>query len=107
MKFAIVRLFHEGQRIAREQARAAAPIVGDLTIGDLVAENSSGRPLRRATLTESYGTNRIRRDLISPLFDVAILRMTDSGFVLRGFEISSPRAGETREARQEWWARPA
>lgn len=70
MLFSVVETHIAGVRLSREAASAASPVVGLLTISDWREGNASFP------------------SLLPPLFDPAIVRMTASGFLLPGSQIT-------------------
>lgn len=105
MKVRIVELFSEGIRLPRESVLDRAPVVGELTVDIMATEVFSGqRQVSAARLQIAYGARRIMADIIPPLFQVSLLRMTSGGFVLRGIQLSNSSEG-IRQFAQEWWAR--
>ena len=54
------------------------PLAGELTVTDWPAGNAAGRALRVAQLREHYGGANLR-DIVVPLFDPLLVRMTGRG----------------------------
>lgn len=104
MRFCLVELFSYGIRRPREDVCRQPPLAGELTVTDWPAGNAAGRALRVAQLREHYGGATLR-DIVVPLFDPLLVRMTRTGFVLRGFQYHASD-GVVREWMQEWWIRP-
>jgi len=102
MLLSVVQTRHNGARLTREEIAASAPVVGRLTISDWREGNSAGRALRVARF--NHPTISYSPELLLPLFDPAVVRMTDAGFLLVGYEIDS--AGDrVAEHVQGWWVR--
>ena len=106
MHYRVVQLIAAGVRRPRDEARADPGIAGVLLVDVLApAENSRARPLRRARVVKSSGMNNVYQNLISPLFDVELLRATPAGLLLRGVQIHA-EGGRAIEFAQGWWCRP-
>jgi hypothetical protein len=104
MRFSVVELYVAGSRRSRDEVKQAAPTLGELLISDWGSDNALCRALRVAHLkTRSVS---VATDALMPLFDPAVIRMTSTGFVLRGFQLK-PESGCLREETQEWWVRPS
>jgi hypothetical protein len=102
MLLSVVQTRRNGARLTREEIEARAPVVGRLTIYDWREGNSAGRALRVARL--NHPTISYSPELLLPLLDPALVRMTDAGFLLVGYEIES--AGDrVAEHLQGWWVR--
>ncbi len=105
MLFSVVQTRLSGVRLTREEIAAVAPLVGRLSIHDWLTGNTAGRALRVATLrhpTTSYHT-----DLLLPIFDPVMVRMTGEGFLLVGWQIETLPDNRTAEHSQGWWVRMA
>ncbi|WP_265948285.1 hypothetical protein [Dechloromonas sp. A34] len=103
MLFAVVQTHHRGTRLSREEIRAAEPIIGQLVISDWLEGNAAGRAIRVANLkhpTTSYCPN-----LLSPIFDPQIVKMTTQGFLLLGTQIRCDEQLKPVETLQGWWVR--
>lgn len=85
MLFSVIQTHRQGTRLSREEIRAAAPIIGQLDINDWLQGSSAGRALRVARL--KHPTISYYPELLSPLFDPCIVRMTSQGFLLLGTQI--------------------
>lgn len=105
MKVEIVELLREGIRLPRTEVLQSVPIKGELSVGLFEAEDLPGRiPAQVARLKVPYGSQELMADVIPPLFEPRLIRMTRGGFVLRGMQLSSNTTG-VRQLSQEWWAR--
>lgn len=103
MLFSVVETHHQGIRRSREEIRAAEPILGQLEISDWLSGNASGRALRVAYL--KHPAISYHQQLLHPLFDPAIVRMTSSGFLLVGMQIHTNAQIQAIEMQQGWWVR--
>lgn len=105
MLFAVVETHHQGRRLSRDEIQAAAPVVGHLQISDWPAGNTFNRAVRVARL--GHPTNSYHPQLLSPLFDPVLARMTRSGFLLIGLQIDLDAQNQPIEVSQGWWVRAA
>jgi hypothetical protein len=105
MLFSVVQIRRNGVRLTREEIAAAAPLVGRLSIHDWQEGNSSGRALRVATLRQT--SSSYQADLLLPIFDPVMVRMTDAGFLLIGWQIETQPDNRTAEHAQGWWVTTA
>lgn len=94
MKARVVSLYEMGRRRSREACLADPGSTGELIIREI-------RSARHADLFEKWGLAS-QRPLVRPLFDVAVLRITSRGMLLRGYEIRSENTICTFLV-QEWW----
>ena len=102
MHFSAVQTRRNGARFTREEIEVSTPVVGRLTICDWREGNSACRALRVARL--NHPTISYSPELLLPLLEPALVRMTDAGFLLVGYEIES--AGDrVAEHVQGWWVR--
>lgn len=101
MKVRVVQLMSNGCRRPREECRTDRGLNGILAVTDFATGNPENRPLRMASLSEPYGLG-VKRELVAPLFDVELLRITSKGLLLRGFQISTSGNVSAQYA-QEWW----
>ena len=88
----------------RDAVCGQAAHTGELSVTDWREGNAAGRALRVAQFREHCGGATLR-DLVVPLFEPQILRMTRTGFVLRGFQYHA-NGDSVQEWMQEWWLRP-
>lgn len=103
MLFSVLQTHHQGVRLSRKEIRAADPLVGQLEIIDWLEGNAAGRAVRVANLkhpTISYHPN-----LLSPIFDPQIVKMTSQGFLLVGTQIHCDEQFRPIETLQGWWVR--
>lgn len=103
MLYAVVQTHNQGIRLSRETIRTTEPIVGQLEITDWLEGNAERRALRVARL--KHPTISYYPELLTPLFDPAIVRMTSQGFLLLGFQIHADEQFRPIEMRQGWWVR--
>ena len=84
IKVKIVELFRDGVRIPHERALECTPIYGELSVDNMAIAAFSGQPhVLAARLRVAYGSQQIKADIIPPLFQVILVKMTPGGFVLR------------------------
>lgn len=102
MIFAVVQTHRKGVRLTRGQIRTAEPAVGQLVVSDWPQGSSANRAIRVAYL--KHPTIEYYPNLVNPLFDPVLVRMSKLGFLLVGSEIYS-EAGESVEYVQGWWAK--
>lgn len=103
MLFAVVQTHRHGVRLSRDEIRAAEAIVGKLEITDWLQGSAAGRAIRVAKLT--HPTVDYFPQLLNPLFDPRIVRMTGQGFLLVGLQIHTDGQMKAIEAAQGWWVR--
>lgn len=100
MLFSIVETHRKGIKLTREEIRAVVPVFGRLTISDWREGNASRRALRVARV--HHAKLSFNPELLLPLFDPVLVRMTESGFLLAGFQLESV-AERMAEHVQGWW----
>lgn len=106
MKVKIVELLAEGRRLPKQEALEKEPVEGELEIGYVEEGHNIPVPcIQIATLKVQYGTKAIMAQVIPPLLEPKMIRMTKTSFVLRGFQLSSSK-GLIWQVAQEWWAKP-
>lgn len=103
MLFSVVETHRQGIRLSRDEIRAAEPIVGQLEIHDWLEGSAARRAIRVARL--HHPTLNYHPQLLSPMFDPMIVKMTAQGFLLVGTQIHATGQGESAEALQGWWVR--
>lgn len=103
MIFSVVETHRNGVRLTRQEVQEAIACVGTLVVEDWREGNYARRALRVARLM----TDKLnqRPQLLLPLFDPVLVRMTDSGFLLLGYQIESGPGREVAEHVQGWWVR--
>ncbi len=104
MLFSVVQTHCEGVRLTRDEIKAATPIVGRLEISDW-AQNYSGRSLKVAKLRNPNST--LLTELLLPIFEPIIVKMTDKGFLISGYQLKCLDTGKMAEYVQGWWVRHA
>lgn len=107
MLCAVSELFHQGCRLKRDQVLAMERVVGHLFVLPAEPEHSDqGRILMLAHLVWIEGQAKSIHAIPS-LANPKLIRMTRSGFLLRGEQLtSSDGLNRTREVAQEWWVTP-
>lgn len=101
MLFAVVPTHTHGKRRSKEEMASAEQVVGHLLIRDWLA-GGAGRPLRAAYLEDLSG--RFPRSVLTPIFDVQVVKMTPTGMHIVGFQIEADSSTAT-EYVQGWWAK--
>ncbi len=102
MLFSVVQTHRNGIRLSREDVRAAAPVLGNLVLSDWLQGNAANRAIRVAKL--KHPSIAYHPDLLQPIFDPVLVRMTKVGFLLVGTEYRL-EDGACVESVQGWWAR--
>lgn len=103
MLFTIVPTHASGKRRAKGAMAEAERFSGHLLIQDWMT-GSAGRPLLAAYLKDLSG--RYERDIMQPIFDVRVVKVTLTGLHLVGYEIQIVD-GAAVEYVQGWWAKLA
>jgi hypothetical protein len=104
MRYAVVQTRRLGRRLTAQAIREAQPIVGELLVSDWREGSSSNRALRVAKLKT---TDPLREnDLIHPLFDPVLVRVTADFMVLVGIEVNCDADHEPVDHAQGWLIRP-
>lgn len=103
MLFAVVQPHSQGVRLPRAEIRAAEPIIGQLEITDWLEGSAAGRAIRIARLKHPQLNHHPQ--LLNPLFDPQIVRMTTLGFLLVGMQVHVTSEGQATETAQGWWVR--
>lgn len=102
MLFAVVQTHRNGVRFSREDVRAAIPALGNLVLSDWLQGNAANRAIRVANL--KHPSVEYYPNLLQPIFDPVLVRMTKIGFLLVGTEYHLE--GEVCiESVQGWWCR--
>lgn len=99
----VVRLRRDGARITGDEFRAAEPMIGRLLLGPTNRHQTGGGATHMADLRKPSAAHL--GDLCKPLFNPAVERVDDRGFVLSGYEIDV-RNGEPVHVEQVWLVRP-
>lgn len=103
MLFSVVETHRRGVRLTRDEIRTAEPIVGQLEVTDWLEGSAAGRAIRVARL--QHPTIGYYPQLLSPIFDPHIVRMTGQGFLLIGTQVHLTEQAGSVEAIQGWWVR--
>ena len=101
--FAVVPTHELGKRRTKAQMATAQQTVGSLKIFDWKDGNVFGRSVRVAELHDTSPGHH--PTLLPQLFDATVVKVTFSGMLITGFELSS-EAGVLTEYKQGWWAKP-
>ena len=103
MRSRVVQLYAAGVRRARMECRTDPGVVGDLRVDQRDAVGSrSGRAQACASL-QARQSPHIVQNILPPLFDVVLLRVTPVGMLLRGIQYHSTDGRVVTEYPQEWW----
>jgi hypothetical protein len=99
---AVVQTHDLGKRRTKAEMAAAQQTIGSLKIFDWKEGNAFGRSVRVAELHDiSPGCHPT---LLPQLFDATVVKVTFSGMLITGFELSS-ESGVLTEYKQGWWAK--
>jgi hypothetical protein len=90
MLFKLICLHNKGVALSEAGLAQAPRYTGNLVVEDWREGNASGRALRMAKLLDPafYGSN-VRRELLPPLFEPALVKMTDKQMTLHGYVIDA------------------
>jgi hypothetical protein len=103
MKFALIRLMKDGRQLSRDELETSERFTGNFVVEVWTEGNSFTRPIKRARLLSlTFGPSY---DLLPPLFEPDLLKVTDTRMTLRGFEINVEE-GQARQVAQEWLLKP-
>lgn len=103
MKFVLIQLMKAGQQLSRDELEASQRFTGNFVVDVWAEGNSFTRPIKRARLLSlEFGPPY---DLLPPLFEPDLLKVTDTRMTLRGFEINVEE-GQARQVAQEWLLKP-
>jgi hypothetical protein len=86
MKFKFKALHHNGIVLTSEEFADAPRYVGNLVVEDWPQGGTYGRFIRQARLLDMTIPST-PRDLIPPLFEPQILKMTENQMTLHGYQI--------------------
>jgi hypothetical protein len=104
MRCSVVQTRRLGRRLTAQEIRDAQPVIGELLVMDWLTGNASRRALRVARLL--HGELDRHSDLLHPLFDPALVRMTAECMVLAGIEVNSDATHAPVDHAQGWLIRP-
>lgn len=86
MRYIMMCLYENGVELTREQLAAAPRWSGDLHIEDWCsAENVFKHNIRKARLLDPQSPHG--RELLPPLFDPVVVKMTAEHMLLRGYQV--------------------
>jgi hypothetical protein len=107
MRFTLKALYHNGVVLAPEQLADAPRHTGNLVIADWPQGGTFARHIRQARLLDET-VPQAPRDVIPPLFDPQLVRMTDSQMTLHGYQIHvDAETGAVTHYAQVWVLRVA
>jgi hypothetical protein len=87
MLFKLICLHKDGVPIEKEKLAEVPTYIGNLAIEDWVEGSVFKRPVRYARLLTS--DHLIPADMIPPLFEPTIIRMTSNQMTLNGYQIGT------------------
>jgi hypothetical protein len=103
MRVEVIQLMFEGKRLSREELERAPRFFGNLVMDWWTEGNAFKRPIQRVRLKGlGHGTPP---DLIAPIFEPALEKVTDDRMVIRGVQVVAA-SGQTQQVAQEWMLRP-
>ncbi len=100
--FAVVPTHELGKRRTKAEMSAAKQTIGSLKIFDWKEGNAFGRSVRVAELHDT--SPGCHPTLLPQLFDANVVKVTASGMLIIGFELSA-ETGVLTEYKQGWWAK--
>ena len=100
MKTTITRLRVTGVRLAQDELAHAPRITGELMMDDWITNNTFHRPIRVACL-HPEGLFNLHPQLLPPLFDAKVLRITETQLFISGIE-NFVEDKQLREVAQAW-----
>lgn len=90
MLFKLICLHEKGVALSEAELAKAPRYTGNLVIHDWREGNASGRALRVASLHELVSfSSKMYRDLLPPLFEPVLVKMTDKQLTLHGYVIDA------------------
>jgi hypothetical protein len=102
----LICLNRNGVTLTAEEIAESPRHTGNLVIEDWHQGGRFGRFMRQARLLDMT-IPTTPRDIIPPLFDPQLVKMTDSQMTLQGYQIHvDPETGAARQFLQCWVARP-
>jgi hypothetical protein len=102
MKFKLKALHHNGIVLTSEELADAPRYVGNLVVEDWPQGGAYGRHIRQARLLDMTIPSTLR-DIIPPLFEPQIVKMTENQMTLHGYQIHvDAEIGAIRHYAQSW-----
>lgn len=99
MIYTLICLLKHGVPLSAGDLANVKRFTGNLVVEDWIQGGSFGRPVRQARLlSTTHGANN---DLLAPLFEPVLLKMTDMRMTLQGYEVQAGDGG-VRYCRQDW-----
>jgi len=98
----MICLYHDGVQIEKDKLAESPAHVGNLVVEDWVEGSAFKRPVRYARLLTS--DHLIPSDIIPPLFEPEIIKITGSQMTLQGHQIGT-RDGAAVHYLQAWVVR--
>jgi len=107
MRFQLKALHRNGVVLTPEEVADAPRHIGNLVVEDWPQGGMFARHIRQARLLDMT-VSQAPRDIIPPLFDPQLVRMTDSLMTLHGYQIHvDDETGAMRHYAQVWVLRLA
>lgn len=104
MQYTLICLLRDGAPLSTDELSSQPRYTGNLLIDIWEQGGAFRRPVRQARLTDpAHGSPR---DLLPPLFEPQLVKMTDTRMTLEGIEIKVVE-GNPRYYRQSWLLRGA
>lgn len=99
MIYTLICLLKHGVPLSAGDLANVKRFTGNLVVEDWIQGGSFGRAIRQSRLlSTTHGANN---DLLAPLFEPVLLKMTDTRMTLQGYELESGDGG-VRYCRQDW-----
>lgn len=93
-----------GVQLSREELETSERFTGNFIVDVWTEGSSFTRPIKRARLLSvAFGP---AYDLLPPLFEPELLKVTETRMTVRGFEINV-EDGQGRQVAQEWLLKPS
>lgn len=102
MHFKLICLYENGVQLDKDALAEAPTHVGNLVIEDWIEGNAFKRPVRYARLLTE--THNIPADIIPPLFDPVVIKITANQLTMIGHQIGT-RDGAAVHYLQSWAVR--
>lgn len=99
MHFKLICLYKNGALLSKDALAEMPSHVGNLIIEDWVERNAFKRPVRYARLLTE--THLIPADIIPPLFEPVVIKITANQMTLQGYQIGT-RDGAAVHYMQSW-----
>jgi hypothetical protein len=95
---------HEnGRRLGKDETATREPVKSDLILYDWATGSRYARAIR---IAELHGLDSYSPDVLKPLADPVLVKVTGRGFLLVGVEIETTSQDVSLEHAQGWWCQP-